>query len=99
MDILLSALESGTDTLDGSTTDHDDPGFVELVGRVTRRIVGLGTVVPSDEVSAAVLSIIQDVAQFTLSWAEPENSVIQAPTDITRITPQYDESIRAERRW
>lgn len=99
MDILLSALDSGADSVEESATNIDDPEFVELVLRATRRIVALGTEASVAEINAAALAVIQDVAQFTLAWAEPEGAVPQPLGDARGTTLQSDEKIRAERRW
>ncbi len=75
--MLLSALESGADSAADSTAEDDDPGFVALVSRVTQRIVALGIEASDAAVNAAALALVQDVAEFTLSWAEPEDGAPQ----------------------
>jgi len=95
MDILRSALESGAD----SNRQHDEPGFVALVTRVTRQIVALGVTAESAEVDAASLALIQDVAQFTLSWAEQDGDASSSSANSYGVTLKPEENIRAERRW
>jgi hypothetical protein len=93
MDILLSALDSRVD----ADSEPCNAGFADLVARVTQRIDALGTPAPGTDVSATVLDVVQDVAQFTLAWAEPENTAAaQSPTGpILR----SDDTTHAERRW
>ena len=99
MDILLSALESGANSAADLAAEHDDPGFVALLTRVTQRIVALGTGASSADVDAAAIALVQDVAQFTLSWAEPEGAAPLSSTETRGITLQSDERNSAERRW
>lgn len=77
MDILLSALESAADSRTDSASEDDDPAFIALLSRVTQRITALGTGASAAEVNAAALALVQDVAQYTLSWAEPEGAASQ----------------------
>ena len=93
MDILLSALDSRVD----ADSEPCNAGFADLVARVTQRLDALGTPATGTDLSATVLDVVQDVVQFTLAWAEPENTAgAQSPSGpILR----SDDGIRAERRW
>jgi hypothetical protein len=95
MDILLSALDSRVD----ATADPIDPGFADLVSRVTRRLNTLGTPAAPEQLDAVVLEVVQDVAQFTLAWADPQDRVIEPAIGMRTTDLQTAEVIHAERRW
>ncbi|HEY8310695.1 MAG: hypothetical protein ACHQQP_08180 [Gemmatimonadales bacterium] len=95
MDILLSALDPRA----GATSEPDDPGFADLIARVTQRLDALGAQVCATELNAVVLEVVQDVARFTLSWAEPEDHVVPAHVESRGVAMQSNEAMRGERRW
>jgi hypothetical protein len=95
MDILPSALDSRV----GAVAGDDDPGFSELVARVTNRLHLLGIPADSDELRAAVLDVVQDVAQFTLAWAEPESGVHASMVEPRGTESRTAPEMRAESRW
>lgn len=95
MDILLSALDPRVD----ATTDADDPGFADLVARVTRRLNAPGILANPTQLDAAVIAVIQDVAQFTLAWAEPEDGVGHTANGMSVAGSQSEDAISAQRRW
>jgi hypothetical protein len=97
MDILPPALDCRTNT----TADSDDPEFTELVERVTGRLSALGTPAAQAIIRATVLEVIQDVAHFTLAWAEPADGAdAEGPEGRSRKSDNHsNETINAERRW
>jgi hypothetical protein len=68
MDILPSALDSRIDPV----SSHDDPAFSDLVARITHRLAALGLQADAERLHTTILEVVQDVAHFTLAWAEPE---------------------------
>jgi hypothetical protein len=95
MDILPSALDSRI----GATSSDDDPGFSDLVARITRRLHALGTQASQEQLDATVLDLVQDVAKFTLAWAEPKTVAGEETIDSHRTESHADQELSAESRW
>jgi hypothetical protein len=60
----------GRDTAPDGTGAVDHAGFAELLENIRARLRALGLVAAPEQVDAAALDIVQDVASFTLAWAE-----------------------------
>jgi hypothetical protein len=108
MDILPSALDRRT----AEPEVPDQTGLADLIARVTRRLDSLGIAAPDFQRDAAVLDIVQHIAEFALSWAEggddreqnddagPDSwlDFMDTPPPMSDHDQPY-EAARGERRW
>lgn len=85
----------GRDAAPDGTGAADHAGFAELLESIRARLRALGLVAAPEQVDAAALDIVQDVASFTLAWAECDegdaNNAAAIPAPPPRLAVPHDE--------